>query len=47
MSGKYEAYTDEGRIDRPHPINGIPIKRPYGMRPAPRRSGSHCRRRRL
>ena len=35
MSGKYEAYTDEARIDRPHPINGIPIKRPYGMRPAP------------
>lgn len=35
ISGRWEAYTDEGRIDRPHPINGIPIKRPNGLRPAP------------
>lgn len=36
VSGKHEAYSDESRIGKPHPINGIPITKPYGMRLAPR-----------
>ena len=36
VSGRQEAYSDESRIGRPHPINGIPITKPYGMRLAPR-----------
>ncbi len=35
ISGRWEAYTDKSRIDRPHPINGIPIKHPNAVRPAP------------
>lgn len=35
VSGRWEAYTDEDRIGRPHPINGLPITRPNAQRPAP------------
>ena len=34
VSGKYEAYSDESRIGKPHPINGIPITKPYALRAA-------------